>query len=133
VTLWYRAPEIICRKSKYDLTVDIWSLGCIFGEMIDGKCLFQGDSEIGTLFKIFHQLGTPTLSYSNGNYSEFKHEFPKFEKKPFAFKNNIGDDAIDLLMCMLSLTPESRPNATNCLKHPFLKSLDTSMLPVKYE
>merc|ERR1712107_679277 len=59
VTLWYRAPEILLGCAKYSTPIDIWSLGSIVADMIGGKPLFQGDSEIDQLFKTFRILGTP--------------------------------------------------------------------------
>ena len=53
VTLWYRAPEILLGGKHYAPAVDMWSLGCIFAEMVTRKPLFPGDSEIDELFKIF--------------------------------------------------------------------------------
>ena len=53
VTLWYRAPEILLGSQKYSCPIDIWSLGTIFAEMLNKKPLFQGDSEIDQLFRIF--------------------------------------------------------------------------------
>lgn len=53
VTLWYRAPEVLLNTQRYGCPIDIWSIGCIFAEMAQGKPLFQGDSEIDQLFRIF--------------------------------------------------------------------------------
>lgn len=53
VTLWYRAPEILLGSPRYSCPVDIWSVGCIFAEMATRKPLFQGDSEIDQLFRMF--------------------------------------------------------------------------------
>ena len=44
MTLWYRAPEILLGAKMYSTPVDVWSIGCIFAEMINQKPLFQGDS-----------------------------------------------------------------------------------------
>ncbi|KAH8033020.1 hypothetical protein HPB51_005042 [Rhipicephalus microplus] len=60
VTLWYRAPEVLLGAQRYSTPIDIWSIGCIFVEMINRKPLFHGDSEIDQLFRIFRTLGTPT-------------------------------------------------------------------------
>ncbi|XP_037283903.2 cyclin-dependent kinase 1 [Rhipicephalus microplus] len=59
-TLWYRAPEILMGASRYSTPVDVWSIGCIFFELLTGKTLFRGYSEIDQLFQIFRVLGTPT-------------------------------------------------------------------------
>lgn len=53
VTLWYRAPEVLLGTIKYSCPVDLWAIGCIFSEMATKKPLFQGDSEIDQLFRIF--------------------------------------------------------------------------------
>lgn len=53
VTLWYRAPEVLLGSPRYSCPVDIWSVGCIMAELITKKPLFQGDSEIDQLFRIF--------------------------------------------------------------------------------
>lgn len=53
VTLWYRAPEVLMGAARYSTGVDVWSIGCIFAEMARKKPLFQGDSEIDQLFRIF--------------------------------------------------------------------------------
>merc|ERR1711977_388701 len=60
VTLFYRAPEILLGSQNYTFTIDIWSLGCILGEMIYGRAIFHGKSELETLYNIFFKLETPT-------------------------------------------------------------------------
>lgn len=59
-TLWYRAPEVLLGQKQYSLGVDIWAVGCIFAELIEKKPMFNGDSEIDQIFKIFQFHGTPT-------------------------------------------------------------------------
>ncbi|VVC90445.1 unnamed protein product [Leptidea sinapis] len=58
VTLWYRAPEVLLGCQRYSCPIDIWSIGCIFSEMSSKKPLFQGDSEIDQLFRIFRRFGS---------------------------------------------------------------------------
>lgn len=53
VTLWYRAPELLLGSQYYSTPVDLWSVGCIFSEMVTKRPLFPGDSEIDQLFRIF--------------------------------------------------------------------------------
>lgn len=53
VTLWYRAPEILLGQARYSTPVDMWSVGCIFAELVTKRPLFPGDCEIDELFRIF--------------------------------------------------------------------------------
>ena len=59
VTLWYRPPDILLGSKIYDNSVDLWSVGCIFGEMLLGKSLFEGKNEVEQCEKIFKIIGTP--------------------------------------------------------------------------
>lgn len=59
VTLWYRAPDILMGSKKYSTPIDMWSVGCIFAEMVNGRPLFPGVSETDQLMRIFRILGTP--------------------------------------------------------------------------
>ena len=52
VTLWYRAPELLLGATTYDYAVDVWSLGCIFGELLAKQPLLQGKNEVGQLTKV---------------------------------------------------------------------------------
>src|SRR6266436_3696822 len=57
VTLWYRAPEVLLGSRHYSTAIDMWSVGCIFAEMVcKGIPLFPGDSEIDQIFKIFRSV-----------------------------------------------------------------------------
>lgn len=58
-TRWFRAPEILIGSKSYSFGVDLWSIGCMMGEMILGKALFSGTSTINQLEKIVEVLGSP--------------------------------------------------------------------------
>ncbi|CAM9846176.1 unnamed protein product, partial [Discosporangium mesarthrocarpum] len=60
-TRWYRAPELLCYSSTYDTAVDIWSVGCIFAEMLSRRPFFQGQNPVHQLKMIMDVLGCPTL------------------------------------------------------------------------
>jgi serine/threonine protein kinase len=59
-TTWYRAPELLYGASTYGTAIDIWSVGCIFGEFLSREPMFPGKSELDQLNKIFTKLGTPS-------------------------------------------------------------------------
>ena len=100
VTLWYRAPEILLGSKHYSTPVDVWSIGCIFVEMVNQKPLFPGDSEIDELFKIFRVLGTPTEETWPGVASlpDYKSTFPQWKKEEWtAVVPTLCPQGIDLL------------------------------------
>jgi len=59
VTLWYRPPEVLLGSHKYSSSVDLWSIGCIFAEMVGGSPLFKGSNDEDQTKEIFRTLGTP--------------------------------------------------------------------------
>ena len=61
-TRWYRAPELLLGSTKYTKAVDVWAIGCIMGELVDGQPLFPGESEIDQLYIIQQVLGPLTSS-----------------------------------------------------------------------
>uniref|UniRef100_A0AC34QLD0 Protein kinase domain-containing protein n=1 Tax=Panagrolaimus sp. JU765 TaxID=591449 RepID=A0AC34QLD0_9BILA len=133
ITLWYRAPEILLGSARYSLGVDIWSIGCIFAEMARGKPLFQGDSEIDQLFKIFKVLSTPNDVEWPGvsKLPDFKNNFPQWPENKLndSLKNYMNRDGLDLIKSMLKYDPGSRITARSCLKHPFFANFDASKTP----
>jgi len=127
VTLWYRAPEILLGQSTYSLPVDMWSMGCIFAEMAQGKALFMGDSEIGQLFKIFRVLGTPNETVWPGVslLKDYKKTFPNWKPQLLGqVIPNLDSLGIDLLAKMIMLVPEKRITAKAALMHPYLAGVD---------
>ncbi|KAK6754782.1 hypothetical protein RB195_013646 [Necator americanus] len=128
VTLWYRAPEILLGGRYYSTAIDIWSLGCIFSEMVAGTPLFAGDSEIDQLFRIFKILGTPTPEMWPGveKLQDYKRSFPKWsfnEKALAAATSPMSEDGVDLLREMLRYQPETRITAKTALGHRYLRDV----------
>ena len=131
ITLWYRPPEILMGQKEYSLSVDIWSAGCIFYEMITGRPLFEGESEISQLYKIFQIMGTPTEINWPGvtKLKDYKSTFPKYNARRLSdlIPPNFGTLGIDLFSRMIVLDPRKRISAKDALKHVFLNSLILTM------
>ncbi|XP_076170539.1 cyclin-dependent kinase 1 isoform X1 [Ptiloglossa arizonensis] len=155
VTLWYRAPEILLGANRYSCAIDVWSIGCIFAEMATKKPLFQGDSEIDQLFRIFRYdvnnmldcklteykiivdafcriLRTPTEEIWPGvtQLTDYKATFPNWTTNNLESQvRTLDADGLDLLQAMLIYDPVHRISARAALQHPFFNDLDTSKLP----
>jgi len=80
VTLWYRAPELLLGSTEYSTPIDIWSIGCIFAELVTKRPLFTGDSEVDQLYRIFRILGTPNEKIWPGvtSFKDYKMTFPNW-------------------------------------------------------
>ncbi|XP_050305699.1 cyclin-dependent kinase 1-like [Anthonomus grandis grandis] len=136
VTLWYRAPEVLLGAARYSCPVDIWSVGCIFAEMVTRKPLFQGDSEIDQLFRIFRVLKTPTEDIWKGVSSlpEYHAIFPNWTSYNLEHQvKNLSEDGLDLLGKMLIYDPSKRISAKGIATHPYFRDVDLSVMPVIVE
>ncbi|KAK9268910.1 hypothetical protein L1049_000675 [Liquidambar formosana] len=128
-TRWYRAPEL-CGSffSKYTPAIDIWSIGCIFAEVVTGKPLFPGKSVVHQLDLITDLLGTPasdTISgVRNDKARRYLTEMRRKHPVPFEQKFPNADPlALRLLERMLSFDPKDRPTAAEALADPYFKGL----------
>lgn len=128
VTLWYRAPDVLLGSRHYSTGIDIWSVGCIFAEMITGSPLFPGANVKDQLERIFRLLGVPNecnwpgvLEVSSeartllGELSIPTTSLTAWEK----FYAKIKQDGVDLLQRLLTLRPEARIGAEEALKHAY--------------
>lgn len=104
VTLWYRAPDILMGSKKYSTSVDIWSVGCIFAELVNRKPLFSGASEKDQLDKIFKIRGTPTPEEwpEMTDLPLYEDGLPNYEPQSLAdLVPDLDEDGLDLLEKML--------------------------------
>ena len=124
-TRWYRAPEVILNSKTYSSPIDIFALGAIIAELYLNEPLFPGKSANLQMNKICEILGTPNINDWPEGYAlakEINYKFPQFRGKKL--KNvikNASESAINLLELMLNFNPSNRPNAVQCLQHPFFQ------------
>lgn len=137
VTLWYRSPDVLLGSTNYGTQVDVWSVGCIFAEMVLGHPLFAGKNDADQLLRIFYFLGTPNRDiwpsmyhYPNSGNMLVKQEFltnylPQcrelFHEPPFSTK--LGPTGVELLRLMLQYEPGSRITASDALRHPYFQQV----------
>jgi cell division cycle 2-like protein len=136
VTLWYRAPELLLGTASYGAEVDIWSLGCVFGELLQNEPILAGKSEADQLSKIFALKGVPNSDVwpgwrklPNARGLRLKELKPEIRTR-FHVLTPVG---LDLLSSLLSLNPDARPSAEQVLEHSFFSEAPrpkpTSMFP----
>lgn len=134
-TRWYRAPELCCSyQGMYTCTVDIWSAGCIFAEVLRaGRPLFKANDSIGQLKIITHVL-EPSPDAINRIINnpaainvvmQANNTTPSVPFEQF-FPANVDTMALDLLKSMLAFDPAQRPSAADALNHPYFASLHPS-------
>eukprot|EP01006_Ploeotia_vitrea_P042460 TRINITY_DN66629_c1_g28_i1.p1 TRINITY_DN66629_c1_g28~~TRINITY_DN66629_c1_g28_i1.p1 ORF type:complete len:376 (-),score=33.60 TRINITY_DN66629_c1_g28_i1:218-1345(-) len=126
---YYRAPELIFGATNYTTAIDIWSLGCVFAEMLIGQPLFPGESSVDQLVEIIKVLGTPSreeIESMNKNYTEFK--FPSIKPHSWSkiFRPHTPQEAIDLITKMLRYTPTQRISPIEACAHPFFDEIRDS-------
>lgn len=135
VTLWYRSPELLFGESCYGPAVDMWSIGCIFGELICKDAILQGQGELDQIDKIFSLLGVPdetswpsfTKLPNAGIFRWKPHKpedllFPKkfpIAKPVSANQSFLDSNGYNLLSRLLTLDPSKRITAKESLDHPY--------------
>lgn len=132
VTLYYRAPEILLGSPVYSTPVDVWSVGCIFAELVTGDPLFKAASEIDLLFRMYRTLGTPdeTIWPGVSKFPEYKPEHPCWRAQDLkAFVGNLPSTGAHLLARLLVYNPSRRITASEALKHPYFTAAGSGAKP----
>lgn len=126
ITLWYRPPEILLHNSFYDLSIDIWSAGCVIAEMTRGTAIFKGDSELDMIHQIFKTLGTPDQGVLS-LFSDIKNNkitIPQYPRNDMRTYIETDDDLLlDLISKMLEIDPKKRINAKDARRHPYFDNI----------
>jgi serine/threonine protein kinase len=123
-TLWYRAPELLFEDSNYDTSIDMWSFGCIFAELLNkGKPVLPGKSPSGQLDLISGLIGPPSLSIWPG-FAKFSSYIPPSDcHNTLQVKfQEYSSECVDFLNSLLVWDPAERLTAAEALMSSYLKS-----------
>ncbi|ORY33435.1 kinase-like domain-containing protein [Naematelia encephala] len=136
-TRWYRAPEVMLSNKRYTTAIDVWSIGCILGELLGGKPMFKGKDYVDQLNLILEGLGTPDDETLEKIASEktiaYIHSLPHSDPKPFpeilpdsdpdgrSYICALADKlALELLTHLLTFDPSARYTVLEALEHPYV-------------
>ncbi|KAJ8458750.1 hypothetical protein OPV22_031676 [Ensete ventricosum] len=128
VTRWYRAPELLLNSTDYTAAIDVWSVGCIFMELMNRQTLFPGRDHMHQMRLITEIIGTPTEPELGFLRSEdarrYMRHLPRYPPRSFVgLYPHINPIAIDLVERMLTFDPTKRITVEEALDHPYLERL----------
>jgi len=126
VTQYYRAPEILMGATHYDAAVDMWSVGCIFAELLGRRILFQASTPIQQLELITDLLGSPSAEDMSTVCQGARQHMMRRPFKAaavhvlYSLSSHTSPDAVHLLAQMLAFNPAKRLRVSDALAHPYL-------------
>ncbi|KDO27987.1 CMGC/CDK protein kinase [Saprolegnia parasitica CBS 223.65] len=125
VTLWYRAPELLFGCETYTAAIDMWAIGCIFGELILNEPLMNGSTDLDQVQKIYQLLGRPNeriwpglsaLPHASKFHIDGASSYSTLER---VFEKRLSSSGMNLLAQLLAYDPKKRLTATEALAHPY--------------
>jgi len=148
VTRWYRAPEIMLCCDEYGPAIDVWAVGCVFGEMLLRKALFAGKDYLQQLRMIADGIDMPGMEQIEG-FVKNEQAVAFLRKLPAAGNRlivdrlqramdsgrgvEVDDEGVDLLLRMLAFDPRERISVDEAMAHPYLAELHGQRWPDEEE
>lgn len=128
-TRWYRAPECLLTDGYYSYKMDMWSVGCVFFEVLSLRPLFPGSNEVDQIAKIHEVLGTPStniLKKLQNKSRSMNFNFPAKTGTGLRVllpHDHVSKECIELIELMCTYDPDERITAKQALRHPYFKQL----------
>ncbi|PNY27383.1 Serine/threonine-protein kinase [Tolypocladium capitatum] len=132
VTRWYRPPELLLQLRQYTPAIDVWGVGCVFGEMLVGKPILAGESDAHQLDLIWDLMGSPSEDTMPGwkRLPGGEHLSPRARPGNLQSRfREFGSGAIVLLKDLMKLDWRTRINAIDAMEHPYFKMAPLPMEP----
>ncbi|CAH9145240.1 unnamed protein product [Cuscuta epithymum] len=137
VTLWYRPPELLLGATDYSVGIDLWSAGCILAELLAGKPIMPGRTEVEQLHKIYKLCGSPSDEYWKKSKLPNATLFKPREPYKRCIRETFRDfpaSSLPLIDTLLAIDPAERRTATDALHSEFFSTepyaCDPSSLPI---
>ncbi|XP_022634195.1 protein IMPAIRED IN BABA-INDUCED STERILITY 1-like [Vigna radiata var. radiata] len=125
VTLWYRPPELLMGSTSYGVSVDLWSVGCVFAELFLGKPILKGRTEVEQLHKIFKLCGSPPEEFWKKTKLPHATMFKPQTNYESSLRERCADfpeTAIDLLETLLSIDSSNRGTSSSALMSEYFNT-----------
>ncbi|KAL2586178.1 hypothetical protein AAZV13_13G039100 [Glycine max] len=125
VTLWYRPPELLMGSTNYGVSVDLWSVGCVFAELFLGKPILKGRTEVEQLHKIFKLCGSPPEEFWKKTKLPHATMFKPQTNYESSLRERCADfpaSAVNLLETLLSIDPGNRGTASSALMSEYFST-----------
>ncbi|EDQ92589.1 uncharacterized protein MONBRDRAFT_19272 [Monosiga brevicollis MX1] len=125
-TRWYRAPEVMVSAKAYTRALDMWSVGCIFAEMLNNRPLFPGKNYVDQLNRILEIVGSPSSedlrAIPNEKSRRYVASLPQRDPVPYSeLYPDASEAAISLLGQLLEFNPSKRITAADALEHDYFE------------
>jgi mitogen-activated protein kinase 1/3 len=137
VTRWYRAPEVMLLPKQYGCSLDLWSVGCILGEILGRKAIFPGKNHVDMIIRVADVLGTPSddvlswLPKDSDAYRFLRKVCPKSKGVNLSkLYPSASSACIDLMRALLTWDPAERLTAQEAQEHEYLSGFLPKSKPV---
>ncbi|KAM3133091.1 hypothetical protein pb186bvf_014808 [Paramecium bursaria] len=129
-TRWYRAPEILLGSTNYTKAVDMWSVGCILGELVVSKAIFPGTSTLNQIERILELLGKPTEadieSLDSPLAANILTSVNVQKRRSFSQSfQGASEDCLDMMRRLLQFNPKQRLTVEQAIKHKYVKEFSS--------
>ncbi|KAL4653848.1 hypothetical protein ACB092_01G335400 [Castanea dentata] len=125
VTLWYRPPELLMGATNYRVSVDLWSVGCVFAEILMGKPILKGRTEVEQLHKIFKLCGSPPDEFWKKSKLPQAAMFKPLHNYESSLREKCKEfpkTAVNLIEILLSIDPQKRGTASSALMSEYFNT-----------